>query len=128
MNDMETVSENINKREEPIVGKSLLRFSTETEEFGGSQKFVIAKSDGKFHFVSLPGDPHPILLDALKKEVGGELESLGGAFLNLSGNEITLDQSSRSQHIGPVKIAWSEAREIVQAAVGEKYKVVLSED
>ncbi len=113
--------------EAPIVGKSLLKFSSETEEFGGAQKFVIAKSDGKFHFISLPRDPHPVLLESLKKEVGGEIESLGGAFLNLSGNEITLDRSSRSQHIGPVKIDWSEAREIVQAAVGEKYKVVLSD-
>lgn len=114
--------------ETPIIGKSLLKFSSDVEEFGGSQKFVIAKSDGKFHFISLPEDSHPILLDILKKEVEGEVESLGGAFLSLSGNEIILDRSSRSQLIGPVKIAWSEAREIVQAAVGEKYKVVLSDE
>lgn len=125
---METIIENFKTHEVPVIGKSLLRFSAETEEFGGAQKFVIAKSDGKFHFISLPGDPHPVLFEALKKEVGGEIESLGGAFFNLSGNEIVLDRRSRSTQIGPIKIPWSETQKVVQAAVGEKYNVVLSEE
>ena len=123
---MKTDLETSKTPELPIVGKSIFRLPSEVQ-FGGVQKFVIAKSDAGLHFASIPGDAHPILLSNLEKEVGNKVESLGGAFLGFFEDEIMLDTSSKSLNIGPVKIPWSEVQKIVQNVVGEKYKVILSE-
>jgi|SRR6185436_16164585 len=118
------------KKTEKKVGTSIVRFSPETEKFGGTQKFVLAKSEKGLHFASLPMgefNNHTQILSALEKEVGSTLESMGGGFLSLYENEIKLDRSSYSTKIGPLKLKWSELAEIVQKIVGDKYTVTLSE-
>ncbi len=123
---METVSQE-KKNIEIQVGKSLVTFGEDILEFGGAQKFVIAKSKNEFHFVTMPEKKHPEMFADLENECGEKIESLGGAVLNLFGNEIIIDRSSKSLNLGPLKISWQETQEIIQNAVGNKYNVVLSE-
>ncbi len=113
------------------IGHSIIRFSPESEKFGGVQKFVLIKSNNGFHFGSLPmgeAKNHVNIVDELKKETDGEFEILGGGDLTLFNKEITLNQNSYSwnKNIGHLKITWGELQNIVQKIVGDKYEVLLS--
>ncbi len=114
------------------MNKPYIIFDEKTKNQGGGQKFVLIKTYKGFIFATLPLSQFPQhydIVDKVKEEGNfNKVEVLGGGHLNLNGKTITLDTSSFSYKYGPVKLAWSHLKKILQIMVGDRYTIKLSDD
>ncbi len=114
------------------MNKSYIVFDEKTKKQGGRQKFVLIKTPKGFIFASLPleqAPQHYNIVDRVKDQENLEdIEVLGGGYLNLNGKVIILEINSFSYKYGPIKLAWSHLRKILQIMLGDSYTIKLSNE
>lgn len=105
--------------------QSIFELDSDVEKYGGLQKFVLLKVNNNYIIGSLPNLSHT---ETIKKmQADNNTESFGGSSFDVYKNIITINTSSFSSKIGPIRIPFLELREIMQNVVGDKYIVKLSE-
>lgn len=110
------------------MNKAYLVFNNKNKE--DRQKFVILKTNNSFIFATWPLKQAPQHLDivnkVINKENSKEITILGGGFLRINNNIITLETNSVSLRYGPIKISWLELMTILKSLTKNQYIVKLS--
>lgn len=106
--------------------KNIFSLSPDIEKFGGVQKFVLLKHQGKHYLGSLPEASHSSILETMTGGRTEGIEVLGGGAFTFFNNEIVIDSNFKSSKLGPIQIKDSELIEVIETVVGSKYRVTVS--